>query len=117
MEALKKVDEEHQREFREQTIEQCLKSLKAKNESETLATGLEILSKLCGNILKSPTEQKFRVMNLTNQKIQERLLRLEPQEELFLLLEMLGYIKEKDGNLRFLGDYFTVLKRGTVLIQ
>ena len=43
---------------------------------------------------------------------------LEPKETLELLIEMLGYFREDNGgNFVFVGDYFTVLRRGVLEID
>ena len=48
----------------------------ANNDPEIALAGLEILHKLIANILKNPTEEKFRVLKKTNKAIQSKILGL-----------------------------------------
>lgn len=46
-------------------------------------------------------------------------MRLEPLEKLMLMFEMMGYVQssENPDHLVFVGDYFTVVRRGGAFID
>jgi len=60
-----------------EAIQAHLNAISAQNDEQAVSTGLETLLKLIGNILKSPTEDKFRTLKKTNKAIQGRILSLK----------------------------------------
>ena len=63
-------------------------------------------------------EKKFRTINPQNKAIKSKLLSLIPNDTMELLLEMLGFLRKPgDENFVFVGDYFTVLRRGVLDIE
>lgn len=89
----------------------------ANNEDAKVIAGLDILHKLIANILKNPTEDKFRVLKKSNKTIQAKLLGLQPSGEVVRLIEALGYTFLDDEIHAFAGDYFAVLMEGSNLID
>lgn len=78
---------------------------------------MDILHKLISNILKNPTDEKFRVLKRTNKAIAGKLLSLKPSGRVLELIEALGYV-EIDAELSaFTGNYFIVLNDGAVMIE
>ena len=47
------------------------------------------------------------------------MLSINPMDKLMLMFEMMGYVKSTDNpdHLIFVGDYFTVLRRGGAFIE
>lgn len=87
-------------------------------KKEEQISGLEILNKLIANIIKNPTDPKFRTIKRSNKTIQTKLLVVQPQVTLFEMLEILGYVDNtEDDSFVFVGDYFMVLKRGYAFIE
>ena len=121
MQKLKQIDEAEHREMREQTIQECITEIKKpeNNEKEALIAGMQILVKLIGNLIKNPTEQKYRTVNLANNTIKAKVLCLSPLDKIMLMLEMMGYVKSEENpdQLVFVGNYFTVLRRGGAFIE
>jgi len=98
-----------------EAIQTHLNAISAQNDEQAVSTGLETLLKLIGNILKSPNEDKFRTLKKTNKAIQSRILSLKGGiNELILAL---GYTDLDAEHYAFVGDYFTVLKKGQTLIE
>ena len=62
-------DMEANRKEREATIQQCLSDIVASNDAEKVIAGLDILHKLVSNILKNPTDEKFRILKKDNKTI------------------------------------------------
>lgn len=60
--------------------------LKQSNDPIKLKSGLEILYKLCNNIINNPTEQKFHTINCSNKVIAERLLSLNDIKDLLIAI-------------------------------
>ena len=77
--------------------------------------GVDLLLRLTGNILKNPTESKFRTIKSSIAKIQSTLFALGPH--VAALLTALGFMQLDDEHYVFVGDYFRVLKRGQFLIE
>jgi hypothetical protein len=50
-------------------IQTCLDNILASNEDSKVVDGLGILQKLIQNILKNPTEDKFRILKKSNKTI------------------------------------------------
>jgi len=69
------------------------------------------------NILKNPTDQKFRILKKTNKTIQQKLLALQPSGVVIELVEALGYTCLDEEMHAFAGDYFAVLMEGSQLID
>jgi hypothetical protein len=69
------------------------------------------------NILKNPTEEKFRVLKTSNKTIQAKLMALKPTEKVLELLEALGYQKMDEDMHAFVGDHFVVLNLGARIID
>ena len=73
MERLQQIDKEQNREQREILIQKCLKEITRPEvfgeKREEQISGLEILNKLIGNIIKNPTDQKFRTIKRSNKTI------------------------------------------------
>lgn len=93
-----------------EAIQSHLNAISAQNDEQAVSTGLETLIKLIGNILKSPNDDKFRTLKKTNKAIQSRILSLKGGiNELILAL---GYTDLDEEHYAFVGDYFTVLKKG-----
>lgn len=70
------ADMESDRKHAEATIQECLKQIVANNEPDKAMQGLDILHKLVANILKNPTEEKFRILKKSNKTIQAKLMSL-----------------------------------------
>ena len=76
------------------------------------------MSKLIGNICKNPGEPKFKIIKKQNATIKAKLFSLHPEEKLHELIECLGYVlNHEDDTYVFVGDYYTVLKRGQAFIE
>ena len=79
-------------------------------DEKKLLAAVDLLLKLTGNIVKSPTEAKFRTIRSTIPKIQSTLFSLKggiPD-----LVEALGFSRVDEEHYVFVGDYFKVLKKG-----
>lgn len=98
-------------------IQGLLDTIRASNEDAKVIAGLDILNKLIANILKNPTEDKFRVLKKSNKAIQSKLLALKPDGAVIQLIEALGYTYLDDEIHAFAGDYFQTLMEGSNLIQ
>lgn len=98
-------------------IKGCLDTIMANNEDAKVIAGLDILHKLIGNILKNPTEDKFRVLKKSNKTIQTKLMGLQPSGIVTQLIEALGYTFLDDEIHAFAGDYFAVLMEGSTMID
>lgn len=103
--------------MREQAIKACLQEIVKGNDDDSIIAGFDILNKLINNILKNPTEEKFRVLKKTNKTIQAKVMALQPPNKVEELLSNLGYINMDDEVMAFAGDYFVVLARGSQLID
>jgi hypothetical protein len=62
----------------ETKIRECIAQIVTSNPNDKAVAGLEILHKLVSNILKNPTEEKFRVLKVSNKTIQAKLMSLQP---------------------------------------
>ena len=62
----------------EAKIRDCIAQIVASNPNDTTVAGLDILHKLISNILKNPTEEKFRVLKVSNKTIHAKLMSLQP---------------------------------------
>ena len=60
---------EADRKSREATIQECLTAIVAANDADKAMQGLDILHKLISNILKNPTDEKFRILKKSNKAI------------------------------------------------
>ena len=69
-------DMEADRKTKEATIHECLKDIVTNNDAEKVIAGLDILHKLISNILKNPTDEKFRILKKDNKTIQAKILSL-----------------------------------------
>ena len=103
--------------MREQKFIECLKVMQSHyshiEETDKLVEGLTILQKLINNILNNPREEKFRIIKKSNNAIKTKLLSLVPEDRLLEMLEVLGYVENKEEDtFVFVGDYLTLLKRG-----
>ena len=85
------------------------------NQDKVVIEGLEILLTLIGNIFKDPRKEQFRMIKKSNQKIKDKLLSLSGQ--IHDLIVALGYVDVDEDFYSFVGDYFSVLKRGQEIIQ
>ena len=103
--------------MREAQIRDCVALIIASNDHGTSVAGLDILHKLVSNILKNPTEEKFRVLKTSNKTIQAKLMALKPTEKVLELLEALGYQKMDEDMHAFVGDHFVVLNLGARIID
>lgn len=70
------------KEEKEALMLDAIKTIVASNQPEAVIAGFEILHKLISNILKNPTEDKFRQLKKTNKAIQAKLMGLQPSEKL-----------------------------------
>ena len=61
---------------REVQIRACVAEIVQANSNEATIAGLDILHKLISNILKNPTDEKFRVLKVSNKTIQAKLMAL-----------------------------------------
>jgi len=98
-------------------VQECLTMILTNNEDDKVIAGLDILHKLISNILKNPTDQKFRVLKKSNKAIQAKLLSLQPSGVIIEMVEALGYTSLDDEIHAFAGDYFDVLMEGSTLID
>jgi len=98
-------------------VQECLTMILTNNEDDKVIAGLDILHKLISNILKNPTDQKFRVLKKSNKAIQAKLLSLQPSGVIIEMVEALGYTNLDDEIHAFAGDYFDVLMEGSTLID
>lgn len=89
----------------------------ANNDDQQVIAGLDILHKLVSNILKNPTDQKYRILKKTNKTIQAKLLSLKPPGIIMELIEALGYIQIDEEQHAFAGDYYAVLMEGSQIIE
>ena len=62
-------DMEADRKDKEATIQKCLDDIVNCNDGEKVIAGLDILHKLISNILKNPTDEKFRILKKDNKTI------------------------------------------------
>ena len=67
----------------------------------------ELLLKLLGNILKNPTEEKFRTFKKTNETLKKKVLLIK---ENLQLLKEIGYIEIDSEVLAFNGNNFTKIE-------
>jgi hypothetical protein len=102
---------------KEAEIRQCLRDIVSSSDAELVIHGFDILHKLLGNILKHPTEEKFRMLKKSNKTIQVKLLGLKPQQRVLDLLHALGYVDIDDEICAFTGNYFNVLNAGAVMVE
>ena len=73
---------------------------------------------MVNNIIKNPTDPKFKVIKRSNKTIQEKLFSLKPQESLQMLIEVLGYVhNQSDDSFEWVGDNLVILKRGAYFID
>lgn len=79
--------------------------------------GLEILHKLISNILKNPTDEKFRVLKKTNKAIQAKVLGMQPDDCVMELIHALGYVDIDADMCAFTGNYFIILNDGAVMLE
>ena len=100
------------KEAREAQINSLLAEIVAANDNEKNIAGLDILHKLISNILKNPTDEKFRVLKKSNKAISSKLMSLQPTGKVMELLFALGYTDIDDDMCAFTGNYFSVLMRG-----
>ena len=78
---------------------------------------IKFLNRFPYSILKNPSDEKFRVLKKTNKAIATKIMALQPDGCVILLIEALGYT-ELDGELHaFTGDYFQILMEGSTLIS
>ena len=77
--------------------------------------GIELLLKLTSNITKAPTESKYRTIRSTIPKIQNTLFALPGG--VAQLIEALGFMKLDAEHYVFVGDYFKVLRKGTLMLE
>jgi hypothetical protein len=77
--------------------------------------GLNLLLKLTNNILNKPKEEKFRTVKKTIKAIQAKIFSLKGG--LIELLLAMGFVEVDAEHLVFVGEYFTILKRGVNLIE
>lgn len=89
----------------------------ANNDDQKVIAGLDILHKLIQNILKNPTDQKYRILKKTNKTIQQKLLGLNPSGIVMELIEAFGYIQIDEEQHAFAGDYFAVLMEGSQIVD
>lgn len=94
-----------------------LDTIVASNEEKAVIAGLDILHKLIQNILKNPTEDKFRMLKKSNKTIQAKLLALKPAGSILELMEAFGYTNLDEEHHAFVGDYFAVLMEGSAMID
>lgn len=78
---------------------------------------MEILNKLIGNILKDPSNDKFKVFKKTNKAIATKIMSLKPQEKVLELLQHLGYNDIDAEHSAFVGEYYLGLMAGNKLIE
>ena len=57
-------------------VKACLDEIVASNSNDACIAGLEILHKLTQNILKEPSNDKFRVIKRSNKAVATKLLNL-----------------------------------------
>ena len=60
----------------EAKIRDCVAQIVAGNANDKTVAGLDILHKLVSNILKNPTDEKFRVLKVSNKTIHAKLMSL-----------------------------------------
>jgi len=71
-------------------LQQALRSLPLEEASETLT----LIEKLTRNVQRNPAEEKFRKINLTNEKIKKALTDIP---NAVLLMEEMGWVHEGDS--------------------
>lgn len=98
-------------------IQGCLDVIVSKSDNDACIAGFDILHKLMQNILKDPTNQKFRTINRSNKAIASKLMRLKPEEEVEELLELLGYAKIDDDTSEMSGNKLGRLVQGARLVD
>jgi len=74
----------------------------------------ELLLKLLGNILKNPTEEKFRVFKKTNEALKKKVLIIK---ENLQLLKDIGYVDIDQDILAFNGNHFTNIEKAVKLLE
>lgn len=79
-----------------------------------MIAAFDLVLKLTHNILKAPTESKFRTIRSTIPKIQKTLFNLPTAGAILIDL---GFTQVDAEHYTFIGDYFKVLKKGQVLIE
>jgi len=84
-------------------------------EERKALAAIELLVKLCSNIIKSPTESKFRTIRATIPKIASTIFALPggPAD----LVMALGFMRLDDEHYVFVGDYLKVLKKGVAIVE
>ena len=58
-------------------MQSLVASVVASNDEEAMYAGLTLLDRLVGNIIKDPSEQKYRKFKKTNAKISSTILSLQ----------------------------------------
>ena len=109
--------EQQQEDFKEsvEKIKVILAEIVDKNEDRKTIDGLELLLKLIGNIVKSPTEVKYRTIKSSIAKIQNTIFCLEGGIS-DLIIEF-GFVQTDAEHFVFVGDYLKVLSKGQKLTE
>ena len=93
-------------------VQACLDVIVGANDNDACIAGFDILHKLMQNILKDPTNDKFRVIKRSNKAVASKLMSLKPADKVEELLEFLGYTKIDDDTSEMSGNQFNRLVQG-----
>ena len=96
-------------------MEYCLVEIVGDNKDKATLDGLNLLLRLVNNVINKPGEEKFRTIKKSNAKIQSTIFGMKGNID--LLIKTMGFIEADQDHYVFLGDYFTVLKRGVHLTE
>lgn len=67
--------------------------------------------------MKNPTDEKFRVLKVSNKTIHAKLMSLKPNQVVLELLSALGYVPLDADMHAFTGDYFVILALGAKILD
>lgn len=84
------------------------------NDDDQCIAGFDILVKLIQNIIKNPSDEKFRKIKKSNKAISTKLMNLVSEEKMIELIETLGYVKDADDDdqYSFIGEHYSWIMIG-----
>lgn len=99
----------------ENEIEQVIQEITKKYVDTKVKEAFDIILKLLNNILKNPTDQKFRIFKKTNEVIKAKVLAMK---EFLKLMTTLGYTDMDSDCMIFLDESdFSKIKKGIEVIN
>jgi len=96
------------------SVENVVQKINDAYSDNFVKESFELLLKLFGNILKNPTEEKFRVFKKSNEALKKKVLIIKENLE---LLKAIGYIDIDQEILAFNGNNFKNLETAKKLLE